>query len=96
MTKRLMLSDILAYADEGTLRDIAVHLLEAGHGEDEVIKDIARALDAMVAFDRFVPNPVVGAALEAADGPLFLLVARLIVRAAKRAIARRHNSVERG
>jgi hypothetical protein len=89
MAQRIRIRDLLEYADLDVLRELADHLLDAGHSRNVVVDDVAAAIDAAVPFDLIVPGAV-GAILESLDGPLLRIVARLIVDGVAKVRARRN------
>jgi hypothetical protein len=65
------------------LRDLAVVLLDSGVQPEDVVDEIAAAADALVDWTDILPAPV-GAIVEAADRPVAVAAARLIVKAVRR------------
>ena len=91
MSSRLRLSTLFAHVDQPALRDIAEHLLDAGHDRKKVVDDIVAAIDAAIPFAVLVPGAI-GTLLESVDGPLARMVANLIVGAVEKARAHRQAS----
>lgn len=66
--------------DWNVVKDVAAALFDAGHTEDEVVKEISDTLDAAIAFDALVTSPV-GNILELVDDMLFQMIVRPLVKA---------------
>ena len=66
--------------DWNVVKDVAAALFDAGHTEDEVVKEISDTLDAAIAFDTLVPAPA-GNVVELVDDLLFQMIVRPLVKA---------------
>jgi hypothetical protein len=66
--------------DWNVVKDVAAVLFDAGHTEDEVVKEISDTLDAAIPFDDLVPAPA-GNVIELIDDLLFELIVRPLVKA---------------
>ena len=84
---KIKIGDLLRSIDHATLRELAVHQLEAGHSRQEVIDDIVETIDALIPWSVIGP---VGTVIEAIDGPIAKGIATLIVNAAIAGKGKRH------
>lgn len=66
--------------DWNVAKDVAADLFEAGHTEDEVVKELSDTLDAAIPFDTLIPSPA-GNMLELIDDMVFTLILRPLVKA---------------
>ena len=81
------MKSLFSHLHFGELKDVAAGLLTNGASEEQVIASIVQVLDQLIDFQELIPGPV-GAAVESLDGSIYSALAKIVVNAAKRRLAK--------